>query len=270
MPTQSQIDANRQNANSSTGPRTESGKSTSSRNSLTLGLFTRADYVKPEERDLYKDFCESMHTNLAPANPLEQSLTAEITGATWRLRRCSAVEADLADFAIEDPLVDETKSQTIRSLERARSTAHSVLHRTINQLRRLQTDRLTRSELLSPLPIPAYAGIADYKHIVAALNVKQRLSNQAAAHAADLAMRDFEAFCEPPVARDEPELASFCNPPETTENKASAPVEQPAAAPRPQPRPAQIPRSAPCPCRSGQKFKRCCGKNAPPVLGKAA
>lgn len=29
------------------------------------------------------------------------------------------------------------------------------------------------------------------------------------------------------------------------------------------------PRNAPCPCNSGLKFKRCCGKNAPPVLGPA-
>jgi uncharacterized protein YecA (UPF0149 family) len=27
-----------------------------------------------------------------------------------------------------------------------------------------------------------------------------------------------------------------------------------------------IPRGAPCPCKSGQKYKRCCGRNAPPVL----
>ena len=32
----------------------------------------------------------------------------------------------------------------------------------------------------------------------------------------------------------------------------------------------EIPRNAPCPCGSGDKYKRCCGKNAPPVLGKAA
>jgi uncharacterized protein YchJ len=27
-----------------------------------------------------------------------------------------------------------------------------------------------------------------------------------------------------------------------------------------------IPRNAPCPCGSGEKFKRCCGRGAPPVL----
>jgi hypothetical protein len=33
---------------------------------------------------------------------------------------------------------------------------------------------------------------------------------------------------------------------------------------------AQIPRSSPCPCGSGEKYKRCCGRAAPPVLSKAA
>ncbi|HEY3826681.1 MAG TPA: SEC-C domain-containing protein [Bryobacteraceae bacterium] len=35
--------------------------------------------------------------------------------------------------------------------------------------------------------------------------------------------------------------------------------------------PAQTPRNAPCPCKSGEKYKRCCGRAAPPqVLRKAA
>ena len=33
---------------------------------------------------------------------------------------------------------------------------------------------------------------------------------------------------------------------------------------------ANTPRNAPCPCGSGQKHKRCCGKNAPPIPGIAA
>lgn len=34
--------------------------------------------------------------------------------------------------------------------------------------------------------------------------------------------------------------------------------------------PHQTPRNALCPCGSGNKYKRCCGKNAPPVLNRAA
>ena len=32
----------------------------------------------------------------------------------------------------------------------------------------------------------------------------------------------------------------------------------------------QTPRNAACPCGSGQKYKRCCGRNAPPVLNTKA
>jgi len=33
--------------------------------------------------------------------------------------------------------------------------------------------------------------------------------------------------------------------------------------------PAEIPRGAPCPCGSGQKYKRCCGRDAPGVINGA-
>jgi uncharacterized protein YecA (UPF0149 family) len=33
---------------------------------------------------------------------------------------------------------------------------------------------------------------------------------------------------------------------------------------------AQIGRNTPCPCNSGQKYKRCCGRNAPAILHQAA
>jgi hypothetical protein len=36
--------------------------------------------------------------------------------------------------------------------------------------------------------------------------------------------------------------------------------------PTPRTRKQDIPRSAPSPCGSGQKYQRCCGRNAPPVL----
>jgi hypothetical protein len=140
MTTESKLNANRQNATHSTGPRTEAGKAASSRNAVTMGLYTRSDYVKPEERDLYKEFCETMYDQLNPASLLEESFVSEITGATWRLRRCSAAEAELGDF---DAATDKTR----RSIERARAGANSLLHRGINQLRKLQTERATREQI---------------------------------------------------------------------------------------------------------------------------
>ena len=50
---------------------------------------------------------------------------------------------------------------------------------------------------------------------------------------------------------------------------------KPAAAPTPAPAkpaaaPINTPRNAPCPCKSGQKFKRCCGKDSPIIQNRAA
>ena len=55
-------------------------------------------------------------------------------------------------------------------------------------------------------------------------------------------------------------MASNCKP-------APTPTPAPAKSAAP---PRNTPRNALCPCKSGQKFKRCCGKEAPPVLNKAA
>jgi hypothetical protein len=174
MATISQIDANRANAQKSTGPKTETGKLNASRNHLTLGLYTRQDYVKPEERELYKEFCETMLLELAPATLLEQSLASEITGASWRLRRCSAAEAELADYALMDPLLDEDEAtqKKLKSIERARASAHSLFHRSINQLRKLQTDR--QSQIGFELSDTEITGIADSKKVHAAARKRER------------------------------------------------------------------------------------------------
>jgi hypothetical protein len=141
MATESQLDANRQNAAHSSGPATTTGKATSSRNALTFGLYTRQDYVTFEEQDSYKEFCTTMYSELSPATLLEQSLAADITGASWRLRRCSAAEGEIASTLAYDPLLDERSEKNRRSIDRARAAAHSILHRSINQLRRLRTER---------------------------------------------------------------------------------------------------------------------------------
>lgn len=41
---------------------------------------------------------------------------------------------------------------------------------------------------------------------------------------------------------------------------------KPKAPPRIKAKTKKVPRNAPCPCRSGRKWKKCCGKKDPPVL----
>ena len=144
MATLNQIEANRLNATYSTGPRTDAGRETVSQNRLTLGLFTRRDYVKPEERELYKEFCDGFYSELNPQGHVESSLANDIVSASWRLRRCAEVDGDLADYAPQDPLLDESTEKNRRAIERARNSAHGHVHRSLNQLRKIQTERASR------------------------------------------------------------------------------------------------------------------------------
>jgi hypothetical protein len=241
MATESQIAANRQNAQSSTGPTTEPGKAASSRNAVTLGLYTRADYVRPEEHDLYIEFCETLGAELSPEGLLETTFADEIAEATWRLRRCSAAEAGLGEF-------DEATDKTRRSIERARSHAHSMLHRSVNQLRRLQTERTCRAVLNAA---GDDAGLADYQHVVVAANDYER-GKHLHAKSCEITMNT--------------KLASICKTPAPPSARAES-----ACAPA---------RNALCPCNSGQKYKNCCARQGPgwpspipaaaPAQGKAA
>jgi uncharacterized protein YecA (UPF0149 family) len=55
-------------------------------------------------------------------------------------------------------------------------------------------------------------------------------------------------------------FSSFCNPAPAAPALPSSFCEKPKLTPR----------NAACPCGSGNKYKRCCGKDAPPVLTNAA
>ncbi len=140
MATEAQINANRENATHSTGPTSAAGKEASSKNRRSHGLYSGHDYVKPDETKTYQEFCAGLLVRLDPQGALEEILVSEITGASWRLRRCDLAEAELGDFTLET-------EKLRRSIERARAAANTALHKSLNQLRKLQTQREIGFEL---------------------------------------------------------------------------------------------------------------------------
>jgi len=262
MATSAQIDANLANAAHSTGPVTSDGKAASSQNHFIHGLYSRLDYVKPEEFDLYIDFCQDIKSELGAEGRLEEAFVAEITGATWRLRRCSDVESSLAQGAPQDPLLDPNADKSIRSLERARASAHSLLNRSIGQLRKLQTERLTRNEL--KVPRPEVCPLSDCREIVKTMTAYQK-SKGTMQKQTDQALDAYLNAPMPPVDWErvrreaaEKKAAAATQPTELASNCKPA-SEAPAPA-----------RTRLCPCKSGKKYKHCCGKNAPWQSGMAA
>jgi len=137
MATTAQILANRQNAERSLGPVTPEGKARVSQNATRYGLFSVANFVRPEEQDIFNEFESGYLAELAPDSPLEQTLAREIIHAAWRLRRCANLEV-----APPEDLTDEELDRLQTSIDRARSAAQRTFHRSLKELRRLQAERV--------------------------------------------------------------------------------------------------------------------------------
>ena len=84
-----QIDANRANAQLSTGPITPEGKAVSSQNAVRHGFLAN---VLPAEQDDYRALLEDLIVDLQPAGTIQRLLIEEITLAYIRLRRIHQAE----------------------------------------------------------------------------------------------------------------------------------------------------------------------------------
>jgi len=87
-----QIEANRRNALLSTGPRTETGKKTSSLNALRHGLTARIVVLPSEDLAAYKRFSADFLASLAPETFAERQVAQTIVDTQWRLNRVLTLE----------------------------------------------------------------------------------------------------------------------------------------------------------------------------------
>src|SRR5436305_1256394 len=106
MASPSQLTANRENAQHSTGPRTTEGRNRSSQNALRFGLFSTKNCVQPHETEKYEALSRALWDDLRPQTPLQELFAAELIRATWRLQRCIEVEATLSDQTTTDPMLE--------------------------------------------------------------------------------------------------------------------------------------------------------------------
>jgi hypothetical protein len=92
-----QLNANRQNAQKSTGPKTENGKAVSKLNALKHGLLAQTVVVRghqlKESTNEFKKLCQEFYADLNPVGPLEEMLVGQIVTAAWRLRRARSAES---------------------------------------------------------------------------------------------------------------------------------------------------------------------------------
>jgi hypothetical protein len=95
MSSEAKIDANRRNAQRSTGPTTPAGKARSATNAIRHGLTATRVLVPGEDATAFAEFCADYRTALAPSGALEATLVDEITADSWRLGRIPWIEAGI-------------------------------------------------------------------------------------------------------------------------------------------------------------------------------
>lgn len=106
MASQKQIEANRRNAQKSTGPKTDEGKAVVKMNALRHGLTAEAAVIpfleNPEDYEAHR---EGILESLSPSGHLETILAERVAMLLWRLGRANRYEREL--IAVEQEKIEE-------------------------------------------------------------------------------------------------------------------------------------------------------------------
>jgi hypothetical protein len=162
---EAQLAANRANAQSSTGPKSEQGKLISSHNALKTGLTGRTIVLPTDDVAAYQSLVALINKKFAPANDVEQHLTQTIADTEWRLLRIPTLESgfyalgrhELAADCAQEPGNDadpqlraamleahifRTYQKDLRNLALQERRLRNQLKQDTAELRRLQEERL--------------------------------------------------------------------------------------------------------------------------------
>jgi hypothetical protein len=187
MATESQVNANQQNARKSTGPRTPQGKATVSQNAVTHGLFSSRPILSTEDPEQYDRLYEDYIRLYAPQGALEEFLADQAVNGLWRLRRARGFEiltlnkmlhearsigdttGGLPESVLMAAVIEEdlAKNNLIERLQKYETKIERGLCRTQKELRITQALRrkqdegkqgLVRSDESQVVPGPAFPG----------------------------------------------------------------------------------------------------------------
>jgi hypothetical protein len=148
--------ANRQNAQHSTGPKTEAGKAQSRRNALKHGIFAENMFVYGETPSEYQELLGALREDLAPQGAVEELLVEKIAICVWRGKRVLRCEGGLvkalakySEKEMRDHRALPISSGYLDCILRYDGMIQRQLSSTLSQLERLQRARSERQAVAS-------------------------------------------------------------------------------------------------------------------------
>ncbi|HEY3744271.1 MAG TPA: hypothetical protein VGL53_30720 [Bryobacteraceae bacterium] len=194
-----QIAANRSNAQRSTGPRTERGKSASSRNATTTGLTSATMFVRPEEQPAFEELKSMLRMELKPVGETQIHYFGLIIHAQWNIRRCfrleSKIQVQAVSMGLADALLDDELARKLDRIYRYKKMHEASHRRASAELRHLQTECLWRQSNNQNPDEDSNSILVDTAKVTIKQNHSKALKQRASL---DAFRRQIEAFIAPP------------------------------------------------------------------------
>ena len=172
MISEAKLQANRQNAQKSTGPRTEEGKRRSSQKGLTHGFTTAQVVIDRFEAQLFPDFARGITTSLNPRNETELALVDQVIASVWRLRRAVRIESEQLRSLCHTPgktlgerVFEADNDRKLFSMSCHETRIERAMHRCLNLLQRMrESPELFDSNGAPVIPIALESGFTTPEH----------------------------------------------------------------------------------------------------------
>ena len=193
-PSSARQSANVANAQLSTGPRTPDGKARSAQNARKHGLTAKDLLIGPEDREEFDELLAGLQADVAPQGTLQQTLFDELVSSAWNLRRVRRLQAELCAHAAtyQDVLTDELQSKLDR-LARYKARIERTFHRSLNELKALQTNAALQLTLSQP--------VENALPLASAIEIAKRTQSRGAARSLPVPQDPVDlVWCDPNAA----------------------------------------------------------------------
>jgi hypothetical protein len=140
MATPAQIEANRRNAEKSSGPRSVKGKSVSRFNALKSGIYAQAQVIPGEDAEELEALAASYQDDFLPETGPEWFLVDSMLRADWQMRRLQKIETRLWEQEIreaEDRAKAYQPNEAVARLERRMDAVARSFFRALKEMKEI-------------------------------------------------------------------------------------------------------------------------------------
>ncbi len=202
-----QIDANRRNAQKSTGPKSPQGKAASSLNALKTGIHSETAVLPCEDRAAHDALVAAYYHRFRPTLPEERVYVDELIRCEWTLIRLRRTESELNSY-IHENCFNPDPDFPLGQPAAIDPKVFSSLQWRVNSIRKARKEALTclRDLRENPIPDPPPAPQAAQPIRTPPYHASEPPQNQP--FPAELASFSIPAPTPPPGLAVEPETSS--------------------------------------------------------------